>query len=577
MFLANTFRWFLSVGIKFARVVPGQTLSVVSATLISEVALLLASFLPLKVIMLLASPGVPSYFPQVFLEFDRTQLVLLLSVTAIAFYFVYLLAEKLIGYWADCGAQLLLQKSKKITLFENQVEVAVMAYKRYTRCLAAGIFAGLAFLILGIIYPLLTMLLLGSGVGVYLIFVFLYLVNHSFCVRMYEGLGEVIGMVGQAGFLLTFAFIVMDFLFGSPPDLLVAIISIVLVRQALNKLVVLAKDFIALKKQRLKITALFFYGHTLMDENPKNDSGFWPLLEVSRCKEWIQSVLVEATGVEVKGLRISWHQTGVADVVAFDIQAPNKTEALVKRYLVKLFHTKRQALAIHEATLLMAFESGGLPVPRFYGVQKVDSYNCHIFELYSGTKPSPQEAKYGVRFLLAELWSIEPPKDIVNRFRRSRPLLAERINRKMIDRLLIIAEHSDSVVEMKRLKQKLDVIREILSDLPLCIYNPDLVADTMIVLENNKFMATNWGKWSLEPVGAGWPLSKQEWEILPEFFSYAAKKRPTLDGVAIKKIRLSALMFAFERFYERQQFISAIELIPLILECVEEVGEGIGK
>jgi len=567
--ILNALRWYFSIGAKFARVVPCHTLAVVAVTLVSQVALLMAFFLPLKVIMLLGSPSIPRYFPRAFLEVDRSQLVLWLSAAAVASYVVYLLAERLIGYWADYGARLLLEKSKKITLFDNQVELATSAYQRYARCLAGGVFAGLAFVILRILYPSLAVLVLGFSAGVCVFLALLYSVNQSFRTHMAEGLGNLLGMIGAIGFLLAFAFMVADFLFGSPPGLLVAIISMMLVRQALSRLAALTADFTALSKQRLKINALFFHGQALLDERSGRDHGFWSLQE-PRCRgAWITSVLTDVAGVEVYRLEAVWYQTGVVDVVALDVRTFNKASTPAAHYFVKLFNAKRQGQALHEATLMMAFPGGGLPALRFLGSDQVEGYNCHVFEMPGGSKPSPKEVKVGIRFLLAELWSIEPPGDIINRFRRSRPLLAQRLKEEMGERLLMVADNPGAVADVKRFAHGLDAIREVLSVLPLSIYNPDLGADTLFRLENNEFVATHWGRWSLEPVGAGWPLREQDWDILPEYFTSAVEKRPALAGVTIEEVRLAALMFAFERFYERQRYVSAIELVPSILECVE--------
>lgn len=569
--ISNTLRWSLSVGAKFARVVPGYTLAVVLATLVSQIAMLLAFFLPLKIIMLLGSPGVPRYFPRAFLEIDRSQLVLWLSAAAVTSYVVYLLAEKLMDYLSNHGAQLLLQKSQKFILFDNQMEVATTAYKRYTRCLAGGVFAGLAFVVMGIIYPSLAVLVLGYVMGIFVLLGLLCSVSLSFQTRMAESLGNLLGVIVAVGFLLAFAFMVVEFLFGSPPGLLVAIISLLMVRQALNRLSALTTDLTVLSKQRVKINALFFHGQALLDERFRYDHGFWSLLEHRRREAWIMAVLKDITGVEVHRLQASWHETGVADVVALDVHTFDGADLPATHYFVKLFNKKRRGQALHEATLLTAFPGGGLPAPCFLGVDKVEDYNCHVFEACGGDKPSPKDAKAGTRVLLAELWSIEPPGWILNRFRRSRPLLAQRLREEMGERLLMVVDDPDTSVEVRRFAQELDAIRKILSAIPLCIYNPDLSADSLLRLDDNKFLITHWGRWSLEPVGAGWSLRKKEWEVLPEYFAIATERRPVLAGVTIEEVRLAALMFAFERFYERQRYLSAIELLPRIMECLETI------
>ncbi len=572
--ILNTLRWSLSVGAKFIRVVPGYTLWVVLATLVSQIAMLLAFLLPLKIIMLLGSPGIPRYFPRWFLEVDRGQLVIWLSLAAFSSYVVHLSAEKLISYWSDRGAQLLLQKSQKITLFDNQVELATSSYRRYTRCLAGGVFTGLVFVVLAIIYTSLAALMVGYCVGVCVLFILLHFLIPPFRARTQEGLGDLLGIIGALGFLLAFAFMVMDFLFGSPPSLLVAIITIILVRQALSRMVSLIKDITALSKQRLKINALFFHGHALLNDRSWFDYEFWSLLKPNYRGEWLKTLLAGVQGAELREAKDVWYQTGVLDVAALDVRTVGWKGEPESHFYVKLFNTKRKGQALHEATLLMAFQNEDLPSLHFLGIDQVEGYNCHIFDMIEGDKPLPKEVKIGARFVIKALWTVEPPKDIVSRFCRSRPLLPQRIGEEMGERLLIVANDTDAVADVKRFAQSLDIIREKLSALPLSIYNPDLGADSLIKTKNNEFLATHWGRWVLEPVGAGWPLDEKEWDIPPEYLARAAEKRPALAEVGIEDVRLAALMFAFERQYNRQRYISAIELLPDILGCLEPAQKG---
>lgn len=567
--VSSSMRWFFSVGAKLARVVPYHTLLVVLFTLVSQISIMLAFLLPLKVIMLLGSSGIPRYFPRAFLDLDRDLLVVGLSITAVVFYVVYLLAEKAMDYWSDCGAQYLLQKSQKITLFENQVELATSSYKRYARCLAGGIFAGLAFILLGIIYPSLALLVLGYIAVICVFIVLLHSTSRSLYTKMENDMANLLDSLGAVGFLLSFAFLVVDFLFGSPPNLTFAIISVILVRRALGTLRGLTKDLIKLSKNRLRISALFFHGQALLEEHSSHDHGFWSLLDPMRRENWVASVLREVAGVKAHRLEVAWHQTGITNVAALYVQTLDMAAAPTAKYFVKLFNIKRQGQAVHEATLLTALRGRGLPVPRFIGASQVEGYTCHVFEVTGVSKPQPEEVKAALRFLLAELWAFEPPGNIVNRFRRSRPLLAQRLKEEMKERLLLVAEDPATVADVASFVQSLPVISEILSALPLCIYNRDLGADSLLKLEDKRLVATHWGRWSLEPVGAGWPLREQDWEALPSCFAGATEKRPALAGVTIEEARLAALIFAFISFYERQSYVSAIELLPEILECVE--------
>ena len=146
-------RWAVSIGSKLIRVAPGYTFSVIIFTLISQVSMLLAFFLPLKVIILLGSSRIPRYFPESWKSFDHDQLVITLAVAAAGFYLLALLSERILAMLATKGAQRLLDKSRKITMFRNQKTITKNAYLKYSSGLAGLVFSILAFIFLGVLYP----------------------------------------------------------------------------------------------------------------------------------------------------------------------------------------------------------------------------------------------------------------------------------------------------------------------------------------------------------------------------------------------------------------------------------------
>ncbi|WP_337133530.1 hypothetical protein, partial [Staphylococcus aureus] len=217
-------RWSFSIGNKFLRVVPKDTLVIVAATLVSQFSILLAFLLPLKILMLLGSTGVPRYFPTVFANYDRDVLVIVLSLAAIGFYLMYFVAEKLIVYGSRHGADLLLRRSHKITLFENQEGIASRGYQRYARSLASGVFLFLVASVIAWLYSELLLVLIVYVVLAFFTLAMLYAKGGKLRSGLDEAPGPIVNTATSIGFLLAFGFMVAQFLFGNPPGLLVAII-----------------------------------------------------------------------------------------------------------------------------------------------------------------------------------------------------------------------------------------------------------------------------------------------------------------------------------------------------------------
>src|SRR5690606_34470029 len=201
---------------------PLATLVIILLTLVSQIAMLLASFLPLKIIIMLGSDGIPRYFPAFLAALERDVLIGVLTAGTTGFFIVYLMAERLIQGTTAIATRRLLEKSQKMVLFENQEAVAGGSYQRYSRALAGGVFIGLACLGLAWFYPKMSLVLLG-----YFLFALLLLwqLSHwssAFQSRLETGLAPTLNILSMVGFFTGFGFLVVDFVFLSPPAVLVA-------------------------------------------------------------------------------------------------------------------------------------------------------------------------------------------------------------------------------------------------------------------------------------------------------------------------------------------------------------------
>ena len=269
-----TLRWSVSIGNKIFHVVPGATFFVVIATLISQSAIVLASLLPLKVIMLLGSTRIPGYFPSFFADIDRDSLIISLALLAVVFFLVHTVSEKLVIRGAEVGAERLLVKSQKMALFENQEEIAIQGFQRYSRILASSILVVMVMVALFWLYFDLFMVLSGYIFVSFFATIILFSTSRNIRSGLEESPGKFVGVVTNIGFLLAFGYMVVDFLWMSPPGLLVAVVSLILMRQGFVHISKVVNDLKGLRDQRLKLNALFFHGHVLVDEIRKHEVNY---------------------------------------------------------------------------------------------------------------------------------------------------------------------------------------------------------------------------------------------------------------------------------------------------------------
>lgn len=560
-------KWAFSVGHKFFRVAPGVTLTVVTSTLVSQFSILLAFLLPLKILMLLGANGIPRYFPSFFSGVDREFLVVLLSFLAVVFYLVHIAAERVIYRCSAHGSNLLLEKSKKISLFENQEDVAGKAYQRYSRSLAASVFILLVAIVMACLFPELLLFIFFYAIVSIFACSFLYSLGGKFKKSLDENTVQTVSVVTNLGFLLSFGFMVVCFITGNPPSILVAIVSIITIRQGFSRLLGFVSDIKGLYGQRLKINALFFHGHVLVHEVKRHEADFWALLQSPRREVWVREVIERVCSRTVSKVELSWWQMGVPDVAAFYVKCFFFNSLEEAEFFIKLYNNNKNSLARHEATLLTSNES--LPSLPLLSVEKVGSMNCHVFEWISGRKAPLNKVKSAGFNLLEELIEKRPDKELASQFKRSKPLLWQRVDDRMVDHLCIISEMAGSAQEksMKEFREKTDFVRERLRSLPLVFVNPDKKAGSLLETEKG-YLMLNWGRWSLEPLGFGWPSQPNQIQRLVRCLNESRQNNSFLREVSAENVKIAALVSSMEKAYLRQDFLTAVGYAPRILSCL---------
>ncbi|SDU25546.1 hypothetical protein SAMN05216296_2683 [Pseudomonas pohangensis] len=558
--LSAALRWILSLGRRLFSVVPGFTLYSVTATLVSQLALLLASILPLKVILLLGSPGIPHYFPEQLRVFERQTLIIALSSMAVMMFLLHLLFEQLIGNFVTAGSSKLLLRSRKMVLFENQEEIAAKAYQRFSRGLASLVFLGVFVPVLAWLSPFLAVtfvLYIALAVASYLSFA---AYSKGFEVHWASGgKGRAVSLLSGLGFLVCFAVLVGSFLWIGETSVLIAVLCLLLLRQLFKHVVNVVNALIALVDKRRQLSALFFHGHRLIDAPRHGIEGLWSLVEPASRDQWLAQALTEVTGRTLQIKASIWLQLGVVDVVAYRVSAAEGDEECC--FMVKLFEHNRSVVATHEASLLI--DQAGLPSLELVGVTDVrNQFHCHVFALGNAQQDLSKKWVVSCDLVRSALLACEPSSQLKALYRRSKPSLDQRVERDVLKRLRCILDTPAQFEALSCFEQSFDSIREMISGLPMVYVNPDIRRGLVMLDDEERAYLCHWGRWSLEPVGSGWPVDDRAMKLLPEAHASAVTQRSDMTQVKLAQLKLVALLFAFETRCKQQDYRGAVELFP---------------
>ncbi|WKD51457.1 hypothetical protein [Microbulbifer spongiae] len=562
----SVLRWCISLASKFGRVVFWRTALIVFLTLISQVSTLLASFLPLKVVILLGSERMPSYLPEWLAAYGREPLIIGLSITTIGFFLIHMLSERLIVVVTTQGARRILAKNYKMVLFENQEEIAANAYLRLSDALASVVFSGFALLGIFILYK--DMALLVIAYFIVAILMFLSVVRSNLFLREYlEGkFQKIITFASGIGFFCVFFYLVADFIFFEPPSVFVAIVSLLLSRQLLNRVAAFIRDVNALNILRVKIDALFFHNKVLLSNQSKKRKSIWPLFGPDIRKSWVNTIFKEIVqgwyGID----QIRWHPSSVNNLGLLRVSGEKKSE----NYLIKLYDRNRKSLALHELDLLRD-PPDGLLAPQLIGVTTLDDFPCQVYKFQEEfLLCSLKDARAAVAEIKKQLLTVEPPKILIQRYQRSKAHIWQRLCEQKIWQLNIATCTAEQEQQVAKLMKQWPNLKKYLAVLPLAFVNPNMQAQNIMTIpESNTFLLINWSRWSLEPIGVGFEIDRIGLDQLERSLLAASVIRPSLSDVDLKAVELSALVAVLEQHCIRQQFLEGLKIVCRILNCLE--------
>ncbi|WP_336056016.1 hypothetical protein [Nitratireductor sp. CH_MIT9313-5] len=565
-------RWALSISNKIRRNSPVSMLLMVTATLISQLTLMLASLLPLKIILLLGSPGVPHYFPLFLSGFSHQALVVGLGMATVAFYATHLVAERCIAVCNERAASRVLKQAGKLTLFVNQEDMARGAIRKVARAMANAVFALAATALILVFQPDVALVLVGwcvlvlagiSAVGTYRL---------GFRTWVEENAPSLINSSAPLGMFIVVGYIIGAFLLGGGIHILAAIISLILSRQILQLVGTSVKESLALNMQRDKLSALFFHGHALVAQAPQPNSDLWDLCKTESRSSWLKAVIADSTGIVPNHLAITdWFESPHLDVPSFrvEVQTPNGDR---NDYLIKLYSSGKRVLAAQEAALLSSGVAQ-LPALPLIGTQRIGDVDCHLFKHPPSRPIQPREfGEKSTQFLQA-CWTVEPPAELAHRYRRSHQLLYQRLSPEIGKRLLCVALTPENSTIVKRFIDEIDSITALLEETPHFVHSNVISMATLFALEDERILGSDWGRWSLEPIGAGLPTDSATLQSVDSWLQEAVQQRPAMQAVSADQVRIGAIAFAFERSYTGQRYASAIRLLPQMLACLDAAAE----
>jgi hypothetical protein len=587
--------WLFSFVGRLLRAAPLQVLASILASLCSQLFQIVAFLLPLKVMILLGSPGVPGYFPGFLASIERERLILLLSALAVLLYLMHLAMDFIGATLARIGSERLILQPQEGEELDRQQKVALSMYQSVITVASGLVFALCVLGFLGAFNVQVLAVVLGYFLAIILVGALVLGFSSALLERVVAQFRRVIDVLAACGFLLVFGFLVVGFLYGEAEGLLLGILTLLLCRQMFSRLAMALKSVERLYGHRER--ALLALGGLHIDEFDDELSGdfleradgsaglldggggalianrraaglppFWNLVAPEQCSAWIREAL-SAAGESTSQMHIEQLDVDRNGELALHLACSGEGHS-AEHFLFKAFNRKEAKRVRRAAAMLSLYP--GEAAPRLRAVIERDGFASHLYEWAEHARQTEDiRAVFACReqaFIEACVWPV--PEALLGD-RLVSGSLVDRCGATLWARCQAFSRWLD--VETRQLVDAFAAeplrLQGAIGELPLRLYNPDITLGNIYTL-GSALKALRWESWTVEPIGSGWPL-ELGLERLDQSFAHACTNSEELREFSAMQVRVAALAFAFEERCARWAYLSAFALLRELRETLD--------
>ena len=553
---------------------PGPLIVGIPVFVINQVSFVLALMLPLKVIIMLGSDGVPRYFRFFISEETREAWMIGLVCAAVGMFLIYLATSALLSWMADRGGERVLIQSRKTGLFDDQDRFASDIFMRVVSTWGTvGMAVGGVALGLLLEWRLIMLVL----VAIALEFVLFALYWNRFREpersdereRLVASGTNMLQNISAFNVLLLFGGLVYLLLTDPTMNFIVGVLLFLLARQVLARSVRIFVDAGFFMQNLERIDALVHPGRHLREKRSSDRDSFERLLMPDRRSSLFKSV-AQVAGTNLAAGDWEWRDASGKGVAMFVSPAggENKSEYRLKVKMRQgdaglaretMFYRSSSAMALK---LTCEFIDAGSMFGRGYLL------------LRSGVlEPCPpgqlREMAFSVR---TRLWRHQPEKDLAMRLLRSFPALDARLTPERISRMRLACNEPSQERLLNDLLKRLSMIQEALQQLPRTLCNRALTAWNILLTESGDPIVLNWEAIRCDVIGVDLVPADLKLEYSQESLCEALDKNNLPNG-PLPDWALPLVVHAaqIDRQIDQESYGAALSMVPQVLELLDGV------
>lgn len=550
---------------------PVATLAVVGMLGAGRILNILAFFLPLKVILLAGSESVPRYF-QTFIDPEqKTAWIIWLTVAAFVSFAVTLVLDRSASRTANIAGAEVAAAASELSVVKNQDAQAQAYFGQICGVAAYLLFMAIGFLVGMMLNPPVFLAVAGL-LGLQFMFSSWALrpaVAGGFVGRIREFASgsprDFTKILSSTGFLVGFLVILHPFLLGDGQNILVAILSLVLLRQTLNILPSIVGDSVSLARSRHKVDALVFPQVHFQTPERKDRRALRDAFRKYDREADVRGLL-SSNGLDVQEVEVTWADCAIRGLIAFIVRAELTKSENFRYFQLQVFAPQVVSRLEDEQFLFGHLPRRALNAPRLVDRFSKAGFACQLMEFCDGRGITAADWPASQEALLLSHWSCVPPDGLLQAFASSRGFLGKRLNGDVVARLEVAADRAENVDALATFESGLPEIKGLLNRMPIYVHNTHLNRENVVEQSNGELLVMSWTAWTLEPIGATLPRRVPTGKLKEWVAELRTHREDIPPDYSPNHLRLASACFELERAITREKFNQGMKLVHRILK-----------
>lgn len=537
--------------------------------ILSRVSFLLAMVLPWKILAVASGMG-SAYFNALnfFDGYDEKLQVAYLGGVVVALFTIHLVLDFVFDYLVEKGAGKAIERSNKRGVFNNYRNFAKRIYKYYVTFFSAFLYTVLVFVLLAFFYPSLILNFVLYGFATFVVALVCLGVFELQVDERSSWLPVFYKVWWHVGFVLALIWAITDYWQETMPVLLITFLSLLLYRQGLVMITVMANNGQKIYTNRVRAGQIFSaLPNSQYQVKAELNVEFEQLVTHIEQQNWLAEICREKFPDLLSNRLTKVCHLVEAGNVAYITVTP-QSEELADGLLIKLFNTNREALAEQEIALLKSADNSW-PFITLLEDRKINNYPAFICCWPVGSVWLQESERNTIApELRKKLLLCDLPENVIMLYKHSQAGLLDRVNNVLWEHLQAYSGVNADKVDWDGLPAILSKLLPKIEEMPKQLSLGSLNSRMTLGSKEDPRIA-NVTRWAWEPVGSAWPLNrlKQFDEALLE----AAKDRVELVEVDPEMAKLVARLYEFERRYRNKNYAGAVNVLSNLLNHFAEL------